>query len=202
MFALYKSGLYFSQNFTWHEVTNDDFSQIMQFGSQEGAQNFLKEMFNDKMRADMEIIDLDSPIKPLVVKLHNPKPELTVVTKYVIVHNGYGKFYGKMFTWTTAFSYAMQFDTLEEARQVIKETLGNVPRDLLEIRQLTLSKIEEKEPTVINNLTAEVITTTVNADAEIYRAAIALVCINYGEEEAIETAERVWLKVKHDHRSS
>lgn len=200
MFALYKSGLYFSQNFTWHEVTNDDFSQIMQFGSQEGAQNFLKEMFNDKMRADMEIIDLDSPIKPLGVKLHNPKPELTVVTKYVIVHNCYGKFYGKMFTWTTAFSYAMQFDSLEEARQVIKETLGNVPRDLLEIRQLTLSKIEEKEPAVINNLTAEVI--TANADVEVYRAAIALMCNHYDEETAIETAERVWLKVKHDHRNT
>ena len=106
-----------------------------------------------------------------------------------------------MFTWTTAFSYAIQFDSLEEARQVIKETLGNVPRDLLEIRQLTLSKLEEKEPAEINNLTAEVITTTVNADAEIYRAAIALMCNHYDEESAIETAERVWLKVKHDHRN-
>ena len=42
MFALFNDGRYYSNHFTWKEVIDNDFSETMQFCSEEGAQKFLQ----------------------------------------------------------------------------------------------------------------------------------------------------------------
>lgn len=123
---------------------------------------------------------------------------------FALQHTDDGAFYSKNYTWVRItngdLSNTLVFPTVLQAEEFAKTLFSEVQLRLIEIKDL------DPKPSQLSNIQNLTVThqgpVVINADVEIYRAAIALMCINYGEEEAIETAERVWLKVKHDRKEN
>lgn len=123
---------------------------------------------------------------------------------FALQHTDDGAFYSKNYTWVRItdgdLSNTLVFPTVLQAEEFSKTLFSEVQLRHIEIKDL------DPKPSQLSNVHNLTIThqspVVINADVEIYRAAIALMCDRYDEETAIQTAERVWLKVKHDRKET